>query len=294
LDTPKGILFGVYGAKLQNKVFIVFSGKQMEKGLIFNIQRYAIHDGPGIRVNIFFKGCPMRCWWCHNPESLKPEKEIIEKRKILDKNITIKENETVGKEMTVSEVLSEIGKEIPFFDESGGGVTFSGGEPLMQVDFLNAILEKCKERDIHTVLDTSGYAPPRVFISVVDKVDIILYDLKFINEGLHKKYTGVSNINVLENLKYLSEKRKNVIIRFPVIPGITIIEENIKNIAEFVVSLKGIEEINLLPYHKLAEEKYKIFCLENKMSGVNPLSDEEMIEVKVKFEKFGFNVKIGG
>jgi len=266
----------------------------MEKGLIFNIQRYAIHDGPGIRVNIFFKGCPMRCWWCHNPESLKPEKEIIEKRKILDKNITIKENETVGKEMTVSEVLSEIGKEIPFFDESGGGVTFSGGEPLMQVDFLNAILEKCKERDIHTVLDTSGYAPPRVFISVVDKVDIILYDLKFINEELHKKYTGVSNINVLENLKYLSEKRKNVIIRFPVIPGITIIEENIKNIAEFVVTLKGIEEINLLPYHKLAEEKYKIFCLENKMSGVNPLSDEEMIEVKVKFEKFGFNVKIGG
>jgi len=247
--------------------------KQMQ-GFIFDIKRFAIHDGPGIRTTVFFKGCPMNCPWCHNPESLKKDPQKALKNKI------------TGEEKTVEEVMQEIEKETLFHDESNGGVTFSGGEPLEQPEFLSALLAECKKRDIHTTLDTTGWASPRVFASIIDKVDLFLYDLKIMDNKKHIRCTGVSNRLVKRNLKTLSQKGKRVIIRFPVIPGITDTEENIKAVGAFVSSLKKIDQIDLLPYHRTAEAKYKRLKMENKMIGVKPPTNEQMKKIKSLFKRY--------
>jgi len=266
----------------------------MKKGIVFNIQRYAVHDGPGIRVTVFLKGCPLRCWWCHNPESRRKEPETIRHKVVLEGSPKLSEEEVIGKTMTVQEVMREIEKEVVFFDESGGGVTFSGGEPLMQPEFLKAVLECCNEQEIHTAIDTTGYAPSDIFQSVIDYVDLFLYDLKLIDEDLHRKYTGVSNKLILENLGTLSERRKKIAIRFPVIPHITDTEKNIIDILKFVTNLNGIQQIHLLPYHRIAEGKYQQFHLENKMAGVMPPSAEKLEALKQQFEQSGLKAQIGG
>ncbi|HJX06098.1 MAG TPA: glycyl-radical enzyme activating protein [Candidatus Nanoarchaeia archaeon] len=246
----------------------------MSKGLIFNIQRYAINDGPGIRTTVFLKGCPARCWWCHNPEAVKetPNDRLI----------------------TVDDLLTEIKKDVIFYDTSGGGVTFSGGEPLAQPEFLEEILSKCKDDYINTALDTTGCAPKEVFERIIDKVDLFLYDLKLMDEKLHKKYTGISNELIHSNLQALVEKEKLAWIRFPIIPGITDLEENVAGLRDYVRSLETIKEISLLPYHRIAEAKYTRLGLENKMLGVEPPSQERMEKLKKYFEEYGFNVRIGG
>jgi pyruvate formate lyase activating enzyme len=249
------------------------------QGIIFDIKRFAIHDGPGIRTTVFFKGCPMKCPWCHNPESQKkcPERVGNNGKK-----------EIIGKKQSVAEVMREIEKEVVFYDESRGGVTFSGGEPLVQPQFLLALLKECRKRDIHTTLDTTGCASPKTFKSIIDKVDMFLYDLKIMDEQNHIRCTGVSNRRVIENLKTLSKNEKKVIIRFPVIPGITDTEENIKAVGTFVSSLKNISEIDLLPYHRTAEGKYRRLKKENimKTMRVMPPSDERMEEIKQLFKKY--------
>lgn len=249
------------------------------QGIIFDIKRFAIHDGPGIRTTVFFKGCPMKCPWCHNPESQKkcPERVTNNGKK-----------EIIGEKRSVDEVIAEIEKEVVFYDESRGGVTFSGGEPLAQPRFLQALLKECRKRDIHTTLDTTGYVSPKTFKSIMDKVDMFLYDLKIMDDKKHIQCTGVSNRLVLENLKILSKKGKKVIIRFPVIPGITDTEENIKKVGTFVSSLKNIEEIDLLPYHRIAEGKYLHLKKENKMKEmkVMPPSAEQMDKIQRLFEKY--------
>ncbi len=262
-----------------------------QTGIVFNIQRYAVHDGPGIRVTVFLKGCPLRCWWCHNPESLRMEPESIFpswEGQGVDKETIL------GKTMTVQEVMTEIEKELIFFDESGGGVTFSGGEPLMQPEFLKAMLECCHKQEIHTALDTSGYAPPHVLQSIIDHVDLFLYDLKIMDDTIHWKYTGVSNRMILENLQTLSRRGKLVFIRFPVIPNITDTQKNIIDMRVFLTDLKSIQQINLLPYHRIAEGKYEKLQQENKMAGVTPPSEEQLNGLKKEFEKHGFRVTIGG
>ena len=263
-------------------------------GIIFNIQRYAIHDGPGIRLIVFFKGCPLRCWWCHNPEGQRVEPEIVKKNIVLDDHAQLVEEEVLGNPMTVPEVMTEIEKDLLFFDESGGGVTFSGGEPLRQAEFLNALLECCKNQEIHTALDTSGHASPEVFQAIIDNVDLFLYDLKIMDDTIHRKYTGVSNRNILKNLQTVAEKGKPVFIRFPVIPTITDTRENIIDILAFMADLNTIQQINLLPYHRIAEGKYEHLQKENKMAGVRPPSEEHINALKKEFEKHGFRVKIGG
>lgn len=245
----------------------------MQQGVLFNIKRFAIHDGPGIRTTVFLKGCPQRCWWCHNPESLNPG--------VFD---------GIGETRTAAQVMQEIEKEMIFYDESGGGVTFSGGEPLMQPEFLSILMDRCKKNEIHITLDTSGCVSPIVFNSVIDKVDLFLYDLKIIDENGHKKYTGASNRFALENLETLSKKRKKTIIRFPMIPGITDADENVTAVANFVCSLKSIRDIEVLPYHRTAEQKYRRLQLENKMKGVMPPSPERTAAVKNVFRSFSLNV----
>jgi pyruvate formate lyase activating enzyme len=259
------------------------------QGIIFDIKRFALHDGPGIRTTVFLKGCPMKCPWCHNPESQKkcPERVANNGKK-----------EIIGEKRSVNEILAEIEKEVVFYDESKGGVTFSGGEPLAQPQFLRELLKQCRKRDIHTTLDTTGYVSSKTFKSIMDKVDMFLYDLKIMDDKKHIQCTGVSNRLVLENLKILSKKGKKVIVRFPVIPGITDTEDNIKAMATFVSSLKNISEIDLLPYHRIAEGKYHHLKKENKMKemAVMPPTDEHMDKIQRLFEKYTaphIEIKIG-
>lgn len=246
----------------------------MPEGVLFNIQRFALHDGPGIRTTVFLKGCPLRCKWCHNPESLNPGV-----------------SDGIGETMTAEQVMQEIEKEIIFYDESGGGVTFSGGEPLMQPDFLNVLMDKCREKDIHITLDTSGCVSPRVFDSLADKADLFLYDLKIIDDAGHKNFTGQSNKYALQNLETLSKKGKKVIIRFPLIPGITDTNENVSAVADFVSRLKSIRDIDVLPYHETAQHKYRRLNIDYKMEGMMPPSPEHTGEVKKLFETYGLNVR---
>ena len=299
-----------------------------EKGLIFDIKRFAVHDGPGIRTTIFLKGCPLSCWWCHNPEGLSQNKEIIyydyrcmgcdrcvsvcsqhalEKRK----NKILRHyqcciscgscvdicpsasQQLVGQHISTDNLINEIEKDTIFFESSSGGVTFSGGEPLMQPVFLHKILNECINRGIHTAVDTSGYASSEVFNSIMDFTDLFLFDLKIINEQLHAKYTGVSNRNILKNLKTVAAKGKSVILRFILIKDVTTSEENVNNILDFVSSLSGVKEIDLLSFHSVAE-KYVRFGKHYKMDDSYVPSKDEIINIKELFEQRGFHVKIGG
>lgn len=259
------------------------AGCENKKGLIFNIQRFSIHDGPGIRTVVFFKGCPMRCLWCHNPEGQFFKREMVfwEERCIecgtcrktcsnsaIEKpeNCTFcgrcveecpaEAREIAGREMTVEEVMTEIKKDMVFYEESSGGITFSGGEPLYQSNFLISLLRRCKEEGIFTAIETCGYSSWDVLLSVSKYTDLFLFDLKVMDEELHKKFIGVSNKIILENLVKLSSNHKNILIRIPVVPGVNDNIENIDKISDFVLSL-GIKEVHLLPFHSAGIEKYK-------------------------------------
>ena len=199
----------------------------------------------------------------------------------------------VGKEYTVEELMKEIEKDVLYFDNSGGGVTFSGGEPLFQADFLLEVLKECKKRYIHRALDTAGFASREVLASIMDYVDLFLYDLKLIDEKKHIKYTGVSNALIKENLRFLvdSGRAKDVIIRFPVIPGITDTPDNVDDIVEFISSLKGLREIDLLPFHEVSE-KYNRLDKDYRMTIHESPSRDRLLEIKERFEDIGLYVKI--
>jgi len=265
----------------------------MQKGTIFDIKRFAIHDGPGIRTTVFFKGCPLKCPWCHNPEGQNPEPETIIRAVPVEGGGDAPTHDVIGKVVDVNAVVEEIQKDILFFDESGGGVTFSGGEPLAQPAFLELLLDACKEKGLHTCLDTSGYAPAKVFAPLVERFDLFLYDLKLMDDAEHQKCTGVPNRSILDNLRTLDELDGRVIIRFLVIPGITDAQDNIDATIDFVASLKNLGDVSILPYHKMASEKYKRLGRNNEMEGVHPPSDELMKSVRKHFEARGIRVVIG-
>jgi len=297
-------------------------------GTVFNIQRYSIHDGPGIRTTIFLKGCPLNCWWCQNPESQLTEQEtvfredrciscgacsaICSSNAIQIKNglpVTEKEKcilcgkciekcpalarEMIGKKLTTEEVIKEIEKDLVFYEESGGGVTFSGGEPLKQSEFLESLLNGCREKKIHTAVDTCGYISWEILNKISLKVDLFLYDLKLMDIEKHKKYTGVSNEIILENLKKLSSIHNNIFIRFPVIPGINDDYQNIRETGEFLSSLK-ITQVNLLPYHYIGKDKYKRLKRTYKLVTAQPPSEEKLSEISGILRKFNLNVKLKG
>ncbi|MCK4844491.1 MAG: glycyl-radical enzyme activating protein [Candidatus Heimdallarchaeota archaeon] len=267
-----------------------------EKGIVFDIKKYALHDGPGIRTTVFLKGCLLNCWWCHNPESHKLEPEEMNFSEDNNKNNSYlrRSSKVIGKSMTVNEVLKEVEKDVIFYDESGGGVTFSGGEALVQHEFLLELLKESKKRGIHTTLDTSGYGEQEIFEKISKYVHLFLYDVKLIDEQDHIKYTSGSNAKILRNLEMLSSKDKEIIVRIPLIPGISDTEENLILVSQYLFTLKQKHEIHLLPYKKMGEVKYERLNIENKMEKVLQLSDEKINQVKEFFESNGFTVKVGG
>jgi pyruvate formate lyase activating enzyme len=202
--------------------------------------------------------------------------------------------EIVGKKMTSVEIMNEIEKDIVFYDESGGGVTFSGGEPFMQPRFLTRLLISSKERRIHTTVETCGFVDPEIVARTSTYVDQYLYDLKIIQDEKHRKFTRVSNALILQNLRYLARSHNHVIIRFPVIPSVNDDEENVSQLGEFVSSLRSIEEVDVLPYHELGIAKYKRLGVNYKMQETKPPSSEEVTRIAERLKEYGLRVKVGG
>ena len=237
--------------------------------MIFDIQRMSFVDGPGIRTTVFFKGCNLRCKWCHNPESHNMKTEILFHEKKCTgcgrcKGVELSDEdffcfndarEICGKKYSVEEVFDEIIKDKSFYETSCGGVTFSGGECMLQIDFLKEILKKCKENGIHTAVDTAGHIPWCDFQKIIPYTDLFLYDIKSMDSQVHKKYTGVENDLILQNLEKLLKSKISVWIRIPVIPTVNDTEDNFKNIKEFFDKNGYPEKIELLPYHAMGEYK---------------------------------------
>ena len=300
----------------------------MKSAVVFNIQKYSVHDGPGIRTTVFFKGCPLKCTWCHNPEShsvdhqlmLNIDKcvgcgkcakrcphgaiEIIDGVMKLDETkcvickkcstICPKEGiEYVGETLEVKDIVKEILKDQMFYDESGGGVTFSGGEPMMQPDVVAEIARRSKDFGVHTAMETSAFASWSSFEKVVPHIDLFLIDIKALQNDIHEQYVGASNQVILENIRKLSDLGKRMWIRMPIISGINDGDENINLTIEFLKTVH-FEQVNLLPYHSMGKGKYTKLGKEYTMPEIKEPNDEHMNALARKFENNGIRVKIGG
>jgi pyruvate formate lyase activating enzyme len=299
-------------------------------GWVFNVQRYCVHDGPGIRTTVFLKGCPLHCLWCDNPESqhLPPDLVFWSDRCIGCNTclavcphgaIVVDEDgrrwlrrevcdlcgecaracyaeawEQVVGLMTVAEVLALVVEDRPFYDQSGGGVTLSGGEPTIQHEFSRRLLQACHAQDIHTAIETSGYAPWEVWRTLLPHLDLILYDLKEVDHEGHVQFTGVSSQLVLDNLRRLAGSGKPIIVRRPVIPGYNDGEESIHALARFVRELESVHEIHLLPYHRFGQGKYDRLGMVYPMGNRPSLGGEDVAGLREILASYGFVVKIGG
>jgi pyruvate formate lyase activating enzyme len=264
------------------------------KGIIFDLKRFAVHDGPGIRTTVFLKGCPLACRWCHNPESIDPMVGEMPKS-VRVGNQTFTENETVGFEMTETELMRELLKDQIFWEESGGGVTFSGGEPLLQHAFLKEMLQACRVEGLHTSVDTSGFATSPIFKEIIPLTSLFLYDLKLMDDKLHQTYTGVSNRLILNNLRLLSESGAPYRLRLPMIPDVTVTEENLLQMMSFIQTLpKAPQGIDLLPFHRTAQHKYDRMGKDNLFRDQRLLTQKEMNDTAKHFQQAGFTVRIGG
>lgn len=268
-------------------------------GNIFNIMRYSIHDGPGIRTTVFMKGCPLSCLWCHNPESIDPLPQIMKNESKCihcgncDQECPTGALERVGYEISVNDLVKEILKDELYHESSGGGVTFSGGEPLYQIDFLAEALAKCRKLQIHTAVDTSGFAPEEDLHKIIGLVDLFLFDIKHIDDEKHKLYTGVSNELIFKNLRTLLRNNCKVNIRIPVIPGINDNAEDAKKLSEMLKGYGNITDINLLPYHNLQQDKYRRLGIEYTLPELKNMEKSELSELSAIYAK-NHPVKIGG
>lgn len=265
------------------------------KGLIFDIKRYAVHDGPGIRTTIFLKGCPLKCWWCHNPESQSTKPEIYTKIEKIG-STEFKKEETIGRYYTTEEIKSILEKESIFMEESGGGVTFSGGEPFMQTEFLLDLLKLSKEMGLHTAIDTTGFTTIENLNKVIPYTNLFLYDIKHLDDTIHKEYTGVGNLQILNNLKHVLHSGKEVILRIPIIPGVNDSIDHLKELSALIEGLKApnLKEINILPYHKIGASKYDRFHLKFNKNKFDEPNKESLNYIVEQFEKSNLKVKIGG
>lgn len=301
----------------------------MSTGTIFDIKKFAIHDGPGVRTTVFLKGCPLSCWFCHNPEGQSSEVELLLRSGRCNRcgdcvdccprdAITLNEEavqidryrcdlcgacvdvclpgalELAGREVSVGEVMAEVEQDVVYYDQSGGGVTFSGGEPLAQPSFLLALLRACRERGIRTALDTSGYAAPGVFRRIAGHVDLFLYDLKLMSEERHREFTGVSVAPIHDNLRWLSEQNASVVVRFPLLPGINDDGDNLRAIGEFLSSLAVLYPLDILPYHRMGVDKYVRLDRGYRMPDLEPPSRERLGAVVGQLSGYGLRVTVRG
>jgi len=271
--------------------------------LIFNIQKFSIHDGPGIRTTVFFKGCPLRCAWCHNPESqsFEPERLHYPERCIgcgrCAEGCPAGVYEAVGKAYSVPELCALLERDRIFYDSSGGGVTLSGGEPLAQDEaYVLAVVEHLYRHGIRVAVDTCGYAPYARLQALLPYVDIFLYDIKIIDDALHRRYTGVSNQSILENARRLSEDEARIHVRVPVIPGINASDAEMGSIIGFVRDNVRAEQINLMPYHRLGQHKSeRLEGSQGALALFEEPTPEAMQAVLQAWQDAGFaNVHIGG
>lgn len=302
----------------------------MESGFIFDIKRYSINDGPGIRVTIFLKGCNLNCAWCHNPESVshKVQKLYTESRcikcgacvqncpqhacSLTDNGIVTNTElckvcgrcaqvcpttaaEMSGRMETTENLLKIIERETVFFDQSEGGVTFSGGEPLLQPKFLFELLDACGRKEIHRAVDTAGLINTDILLEAAKRTDLFLYDIKMIDKEMHKKWTGVDNTKIIENLKILAATGANINIRIPLITGVNDTDENIEETAKLIASLSGEKKkINILPYHNIAQQKYKKLGKDfNQDDLIEPAKERQSYIISL-FESYGLTASVGG
>ena len=261
----------------------------MIQGIIFKIKKYALHDGPGIRTTVFFKGCPLSCRWCHNPEGIGFHPQAM-RRQTSDGDV----EETVGTTTGVDDLVAQLEKDQLFYDESGGGVTFSGGEPLAQPDFLEAVLAACNRREIHTALDTSGHVFADVLDRILPRLQLVLFDLKIMDSALHRRYTGASNDRIVDNLMRIDRSPVPLRIRVPLIPGVTDGRDNLERIVRLAASLTSIQGIDLLPFHRIGSDKYRRLGMVDPMAGVSSPSAAHVLDVKNRLASTGLDVSIGG
>ncbi len=294
--------------------------------LIFNIMRFATHDGPGIRTSVFFKGCPLSCWWCHNPESQSflPDRLYFEERcrhcleciaecpqqAIHEVNGVIctsdactlcghcaeicmaEARQLAGRRHSLGELVAEIEKDIVFFDDSGGGVTLTGGEPVAQPAFAAALLLACRDRGIRTAIETCGFAQARVFRSVASLAGLVLFDLKLVDREKHRRYTGASNDLILANLEALIASRKPLVVRIPIVPGINDTAEDLAAFAEYLGQLHP-PAVELLPYHHIGADKYRRLGIAYKLREAPPPAAAELAHFRDTLARAGLNVTVG-
>ena len=247
------------------------------QGRIFDIKRFSSHDGPGIRSTVFLTGCPLRCAWCHNPEALVCDDDSAGER---------------VRNLSVKELITELEKDISYFDASGGGITVSGGEPLVQSRFVLDLLRTCRQRELHTAVDTSGCVDPAVLLEAASLTNLILYDIKSLDSAVHREWTGVGNQRILDNLMLLNSLRMEVWIRLPMIPGVNDDQGNLDAVIQWL-SATRFRRVSLLPYHRIAEGKYQRLGLPNRMVGVEPPSPARLEEIRDCFAAAGFDPHIG-
>lgn len=265
----------------------------MNQGVVYDIRSFSVHDGPGIRSTIFLKGCPLRCSWCHNPESQAFGQEswqVIQRTG----SYTTKADEPLGVEMSVEEVVEQVAADRPFFEESGGGVTLSGGEPLSQPLFCAALLRQFRQQGIHTALDTSGYAPAQVLDSVIPFTDLFLFDLKLIDPGQHMKHAGVSNQIILENFARAYASGVPLIVRIPLVEDVTDTIENLNALRQFLAAFPGIGRIDLLPYHCIARHKYQNLGRPDPLEGKDNYPRQKALQIQQMFLPLAQQVSLGG
>ena len=300
----------------------------MLQATIFNIQKFSVHDGPGIRTTFFFKGCPLRCAWCHNPESLSFKPELMHNREKCtqcgacvqfcnDGSITMSDDgihidnskfhgdesildeciynalSIVGKRYSVEDAVNIALKDVVFYEQSGGGVTLSGGECLSQIDFVEAFVKQLKAHHIHVTIDTCGHVPYAHIKRVLPYVDLFLYDLKHIDENHHKSFTSVGNQHIIENLKKLSKENTRIFLRIPIIVGVNATHAHMKNVASLIETI-SVEKINLLPYHAIGEGKYKRLGMTYDKTAFQVPSTQLLEEFKIIFASKKLSVEIGG
>ncbi len=264
-------------------------------GTVFDIRRFTMNDGPGVRITVFMKGCQMRCSWCHNPEGRDPGPvEIFTETAHPDGTVT-QEKESIGKVLKVEELLEIILSEKRLMLDSGGGVTFSGGEPLTQPEFLVPVLRRCREEGLHTTIDTNGYADREVFEAVIPHTSLFLFDLKHTNHEKHLEHTAVGSRKILDNLAFLLKTGANVWLRIPVVPGFN---HSRREMAEIIATLRQlpgtIEQVHLIPFRKTAADKYRRLGYDNRMEQVPSMLPAQLFPYRRMFRRAGFEVIIGG